>query len=119
MQKHFTEVIFLAGIAQVGLVIGSLAIPSILKWRMELAKVNPLIRQMFWTYAAYILVINLCFGLLSICCAAELTDRSTLALLCNAFIAMYWISRVLIQFFYFDRASFPKGAWFNAGNWYW
>jgi hypothetical protein len=116
MQNRLTAFIFLAGIAQIGLVTGSLAIPAILKWRLELTKVSPLIRQMFWTYAAYILVINLCFGLVSVCCPGQLTNGTTLALLCDAFIAVYWVSRILVQFFYFDRASFPKGAWFSAGE---
>jgi len=101
----------IAGLAQVVLVGGSLAIPRVLNWRNELAKVQPLIKQMFWTYAAYILVINLCFGLLSLLDYKELLNGSTLALLITGFIAVYWISRVLIQFFYFDRTNFPAGKW--------
>jgi len=105
------QLVFIAGLAQVVLVLGSLAIPKILNWRPELAKVQPLIKQMFWTYAAYILVINLCFGLLSIFDCQDLIKGSKLAMLITGFIAVYWISRVLIQFFYFDRANFPAGKW--------
>ena len=105
------QLVFIAGLAQVVLVLGSLAIPKILNWRPELAKVQPLIKQMFWTYAAYILVINLCFGLLSIFDSLDLINGSKLAMLITGFIAVYWISRVLIQFFYFDRANFPAGKW--------
>lgn len=105
-----------AGLAQIALVVGSLAIPRILNWRGELAKVQILIKQMFWTYAAYILVINLCFGLVSVFCYKELVDGSRLALLLTGFIAVYWISRVLIQFFYFDRDAFPKGFWPKLGE---
>ena len=101
----------IAGLAQILLVAGSFAIPRVLNWRNELAKVQSLIKQMFWTYAAYILVINLCFGLLSLLDYKELLNGSTLALLVNGFIALYWISRILIQFFYFDRTNFPAGKW--------
>jgi hypothetical protein len=101
--------VFTAGLAQVTLAFGSLAIPKILKWTGELAKVQPLIRQMFWTYAAYIFVINLCFGLISLLDYKELTSTSNLATIITGFIAVYWISRVLIQFFYFDRKNFPPG----------
>lgn len=114
--KLAQQLIFLAGLAQIALVLGSLAIPKILNWRAELAKVNLLIKQMFWVYAAYILVINLCFGLLSICAYRDLTNGSTLAMLIDGFIAVYWISRVLIQFLYFDRASFPTGKWNRLGE---
>ncbi|MDB5147949.1 MAG: hypothetical protein JWQ57_1969 [Mucilaginibacter sp.] len=106
----------LAGMAQIALVVGSLAIPHILNWRGELAKVQPLIKQMFWTYAAYILIINLCFGLVSMFCYRELTNGSRLAILLTAFIAVYLISRVLILFFYFDRAAFPNGLWPKLGE---
>ena len=105
-----------AGFAQIALVIGSLAIPRILNWRGELAKVQTLIKQMFWTYAAYILVINLCFGLVSVFCYRELSNGTRLAMLLTAFIAIYWISRVLIQFFYFDRVAFPKGLLPRVGE---
>ena len=110
-QTVVQELIRLAGLAQTGLVAGSIFIPKALGWKGELAKVQPLIKQMFWTYAAYILVINLCFGLLSMFDYRELTNGSNLAIIINGFIAVYWMSRVLIQFFYFDRANFPAGKW--------
>lgn len=110
-QDHIFILTRLAGIAQVVLVFGSFAIPAVLNWKAELAKVGVLTRQMFWTYAAYILAINLCFGLLSVFAAPELLNRSLMSLLVCGFVAVYWTSRVLIQFFYFDRASFPSGLW--------
>jgi len=103
--------IYFAGLAQIALVLGSLAIPRILKWKAELNKVQTLIKQMFWTYAAYILFINLSFGLLSVFAYEELSNGSFLASAICGFIAIYWISRVLIQFFYFDRKDFPTGQW--------
>jgi len=111
MKNVLQQCLYFAGLAQITLAIGSLAIPGILKWRTELAKVQPLIKQMFWTYAGYIFVINLCFGSLSLFDLKEITNGTTLAMLLTGFIALYWVSRVLIQFFYFDRANFPKGFW--------
>jgi hypothetical protein len=116
MQNALQQYLYLAGLSQIALVIGSLAIPKILNWQYELAKIQPLIKQMFWTYAAYILVINLCFGLLSIFDFKELTNGSTLAVMITGFIALYWISRILIQFLYFDRSNFPAGIWNVIGE---
>lgn len=110
-EYNIQSLIRVAGLAQIVLVFGSLAVPRVLNWHIELAKVQPLIKQMFWTYAAYILVTNLCFGLVSVSAFAELTNGSILAKLVTGFIAVYWISRVLIQFFYFDRKGFPTGRW--------
>jgi hypothetical protein len=116
MQICIHEWLRVAGLAQIVLVIGSLIIPVILRWKIELAKVQTLIRQMFWTYAAYILVINLCFGLVSWFNFRELVNGSILSVYITGFIAMYWISRVLVQFLYFDRSSFPPGWWNRLGE---
>jgi hypothetical protein len=103
------QIIQLSGLAQLALAIGSLLVPKVLNWRAELVKVQPLIKQMFWTYAAYIFVINICFGVLSIFAYRDISNGSNLATLVTGFIAAYWISRVLIQFLYFDRSNFPAG----------
>lgn len=116
MKPYLQTALFLAGIAQLALASGSLLIPGILKWKEELNKVNPLIKQMFWTYAAYIFVINLCFGVLSVFAIDELLNGSLISLLVCGFIAIYWISRVLIQFLYFDRRSFPAGNLYLLGE---
>lgn len=116
MELHVQSIVRLAGLAQLFLAIGSLAIPGILNWRSELAKTHPLIKQMFWVYAAYIFVINICFALVSWFNAADICDRSRLATLVSGFIAVYWISRIVIQFAYFKRAYFPKGKWNNLGE---
>lgn len=111
MKSGLQTALYLAGIAQLVLVAGSLLIPGILKWKEELNNVSLLIKQMFWTYAAYILVINLSFGLISVFAFDDLTNGSSLACMICGFVATYWISRVLIQFFYFDRKAFPTGIW--------
>jgi len=116
VQLNIQLLVYFAGLAQIALAAGSLAVPRILKWKAELAKVQPLIKQMFWTYAAYIFVINISFGLISITASYDLTNGSTLGKALTGFIAVYWISRVLIQFFYFDRAHFPKGNWNTFGE---
>ncbi len=101
-----------AGAAQLILVVASLAIPRVLKWKADLAKLRPLTRQVFWTYAAYIWVTNLSFGLVSTLKPQLLLDRSLLSGLVCGFIAVYWAARVVIQFVYFDRSEAPKGGFF-------
>jgi len=103
-----TSLIFYCGILHTALGSGSSIIPKILNWNTELAKVKPLIRQMFWTYAAYILVINICFGLVSVFGTDELLNHSFLAKSITFFIG--------IQFFYFDKTDAPKGLFFTLGE---
>jgi hypothetical protein len=102
----------LAGLGQIGLIVGSLAIPRVLRWHDELEKVKPLTRQVFWTYAAYIWTTNLCFGLLSALTPSWLLDPTPLAGAVSTYIAAYWGARLAIQFLYFDRGSAPKGRIF-------
>lgn len=102
------QLILLAGIGQLLLICASLAIPRVLKWKEDTAKLRPLTRQVFWTYAVYIWSINLAFGLVSLK-PAWLLDGSPLAACVTGLMAAYWIGRVLIQFFYFDRTDAPSG----------
>jgi hypothetical protein len=116
METLIQNLILLAGIGHLGLSLVSIAIPKMLNWKQELAHLQPLLRQMFWTYAGYILVINFCFGLVSIWGVAELLNHSFLAKSITLFIALYWLARVLIQFFYFDKTHAPKGWFFTLGE---
>ena len=100
--------VLLAGLGQLVLVVASLAIPRVLRWREDTARLRPLTRQVFWTYAGYIWFTNLCFGLVSLA-PALLLDRSRLAAAVTGYIAAYWGARIVIQFTYFDRSDAPSG----------
>ena len=69
----------LAGFLQIALCFGSLAIPNLLNWKAELSRTSKIIAQMFWTYAGYILVINFCFGLVSLLGTEELLQKTFLS----------------------------------------
>jgi len=106
----------LAGIGQIVLIVGSLAIPKVLGWKEDTDKLKALTRQVFWTYAGYIWSINLCFGLLSAFAPSWLLDGSPLAGAVAGFIGAYWLARVLIQFFYFDNSDAPQGPIFKLAE---
>ena len=106
----------LAGLGQLALAAASLAIPRTLGWRAETARLRPLTRQVFWTYAAYIWGTNVSFGLLSALRPAWLCDGAPLARAVAAFIALYWGARVGVQFFYYDRAAAPPGRLYKLAE---
>ena len=108
--------VVLAGLGQLALAAASLAIPRVLGWREETARLRPLTRQVFWTYAAYIWATNLSFGLLSALAPAWLLDGSPLGAAVAAFIALYWGARAVIQFVYFDRGGLPGGLAFRLAE---
>lgn len=100
----------LAGLGQIALALASLAIPRVLGWRAETAKLRPLTRQVFWTYAAYIFSFHVAFGLLSALAPDLLLDGTPLGRIVAGFIAVYWGVRFLLQIFCFDRSERPPGA---------
>ncbi len=89
--------ILAAGVGQILLVLASPAIPVVLKWRDQFRMMQPLSRQVFWTYAAYILVTNLFFGMISLFGREILLDGSALAATVCGFLAAWWIGRIVIQ----------------------
>ncbi len=106
----------LCGLAHVALGVGSAAIPKLLDWRAALAGVPVLIRQMFWTYAGYILFVNLFFGVVSLVLTDELLSGSGLAVAVSGLIAVYWVARLVIQFTYFDKTDVPTGIIYTLGE---
>ena len=105
---YLPALVLVAGVGQLALILASLAIPFVLRWREETARLRPLTRQVFWTYSAYIWATNLSFGLVSLR-PDWLLDRSSLAGCVTGFVTAYWVGRILIQFFYFDRRDAPPG----------
>jgi hypothetical protein len=81
----------------------------VLGWRAELSRCRPLTREVFWTWATYVWLTHLAFGLLSTLGARLLVDGTTLAHLVCGFIGTWWGARLVIQFTYFDRTAAPPG----------
>jgi hypothetical protein len=116
METILSYLIIISGAGQLALAVGSLTIPRVLKWNEKLAAIEPLLRQMFWTYAGYILSINISFGIISLIAPSELINHSNLARYLTILIAIYWLARVLIQVFYFDKSSAPRGQIYVLGE---
>lgn len=104
-----------AGIGQLMIVAISLAVPRVLRWREEMAKLRPILRQLFWIYGGYILSFNLAFGLLSTLAPHWLLDGSPLAAAVTGFITLYWAVRLTLQFV-FDRRDFPRAVRYRVAE---
>lgn len=102
--------VVLAGVGMLTLAAGSLAIPRVLGWREQTARLRPLTRQVFWTYAGYILGTNVAMGLLSCLMPDGLVDGTPLARAVCGYVATYWGVRLVLQLTCFDRTDAPPGA---------
>lgn len=98
--------VVLAGVGQLCLVAGSAFIPKCLNWK-DVSE-NRLMRQLFWTYACYILAMHTFFGVLSTFAPVALTSGDLLgdALLCLMW--LWWSVRIVLQFCCFDRSCIPQ-----------
>jgi hypothetical protein len=106
----------IAGLGHFAVVAASAGAPKVLRWREELARVSPLNRQIFSTYAGYVLTINLLFGVISVAAPQWLIDRTPLAACVCGFIFAYWAVRLVLQFVYYDGSQKPPGLRFKVAE---
>jgi hypothetical protein len=92
-----------AGAAQVGIMAANIPLPRRLRVRDRLAGVPNFLRQIFYVHWIYIVIVlglfaGLCFGF-----ARELAGASALGRFLSGFMAGFWLLRILLQIFYYDR----------------
>ena len=98
MREVMPTLIFLAGAAQLCVLIASALVPLRLKWKTELAVLSRLHRQMYLVYGAYVVLGIVAFGLISLYNSSELASGSGLARSVCGYIAVFWGIRLLLQF---------------------
>lgn len=110
MSVEIIDCLRLAGLAQAALVLGSAFIPFCLNWKKELEETRGLVRQLFWTYAGYILGAHGFFAAVSYFAPDELTAGGILPQMLCGLMAVWWSVRLALQFCYFDRSNIPATA---------
>lgn len=91
-----------AGFGFTLLVIASFWIPGILGWKEKLADLSPLMRELFWTYAAYVFASHCFFAVLTLGFRDWLLGGTGSAAAMSGFMCFWWTVRVYLQFFGFD-----------------
>jgi hypothetical protein len=97
------ELIWFAGAVHVGIVLANIPLPGRLRVRERLAGVPRFLRQIVYVHWAYIVIVvglfaALCFGF-----ADELAGASGLGRFLSGFIAGFWLLRIVLQVFYYDK----------------
>lgn len=99
---NLTYLVLIAGWLHFGILLASFAVPRVLDWQRELEKVPPLLRQLVWVHGAFVVLMIVGFGTLSVLLPSELASGSVLAKSVTAFVAFFWLIRVALQYTYFD-----------------
>jgi hypothetical protein len=94
--------ILIAGLLHFGILVASALTPQVLNWRRELQKLDPLTRQLVWVHGGFIVLVILGFGTLSIALPSQLAAGTPLARSLCAFIAVFWLTRLALQYTVFD-----------------
>jgi len=97
------QLIWGAGAVHLGVVAANVPLPRRLRVRDRLAGVPQFLRQIFYVHWVYIVIVvglfaALCFGF-----ATDLAGASLLGRFLSAFIAGFWLLRIVLQIFYYDR----------------
>ena|SRR5580692_5736582 len=92
-----------AGCVHVGIMAANVPLPGRLRVRERLAGVPRFVRQIFYVHWVYIVIVlgmfaALCFGF-----ARELAGASALGRFLSGFMAGFWLLRIVLQIFYYDR----------------
>lgn len=106
----------IAGIMQLGLLSVAVVLPAKVEWRKQLATLTPLVRQLFVTYAVYVVGMIAALGAVSLGLADRLVDGSTLARAVTAYIALFWTVRVGLHFFVFDTKPYVTNRLYALGH---
>ena len=83
-------------------------LPGILNYRENLAKLSPMVRQIFIVHSIYIALVLLAFSALCFFFAPQLASGAPLGRSISAFLAVFWLLRVGLQFGYYDREMRAK-----------
>lgn len=109
--EFLTLAVVLAGVGQLVLCAASPFIPFVLGWPAQLRALPTLLRQVFWTYAAYILGSHLVFAVVSVFAARSLLDGSVMATVLSGMIAVWWTARFVTHLIGFDTTEVPNEGW--------
>jgi hypothetical protein len=89
--------------------------PRLLDWRTNLATLHPFLRRLFWVYGCFIVLVIVSFGTLTLLRADELSSSAPLARSVCAIIALFWLTRLFVQFFVFDARPFLTTTFRRVG----
>ena len=105
------QFLFAGGLLHFGILIASALVPRVLDWRHALSSLDPLARQLVWVHGAFIVLVIIGFGTISLALPAELCDGSRLSRAVCLFIAIFWAARLAVQLCFFDAAAYFT-SWF-------
>lgn len=104
-----------AAALQLLILIASALTPRVLEWRTNLAALHPFLRKLFWVYGAFIVMVIIGFSTLTFLHADAMATREPVARSLCVFIAVFWGTRLFVQFAIFDPQPFFTNWFYQLG----
>ncbi len=109
--RGLLQLLWLAGLVQVAIALANLFLPAKLKYRENLSRVAPIIRQIFVVHFIYIVGVVLLFAAVTFGFAGELVSGHGLGRFLAAAIAVFWLFRAPVQLLYYDSTLRKENRW--------
>lgn len=94
----------IAGLSMLVLAFAHIPMTRYFRWREDAARMTPLNCQVFHVHCFFVCLTVALMGALALVWPAELLAPSPLARLVSGGIALFWLARLVVQFFIYDRA---------------
>jgi len=94
--------VWAAGAVQLIIVGSNAVLPKKLHYRENLSKMSPLLRQIFVVHSIFIVLVVVGFSGLCFFFSAHLLDGDPLGRSLSAFLAVFWLLRIIFQLAYYD-----------------
>lgn len=116
IEEWISLALWLAGAGHFAVLIASFQVPYRLRWKEDLAKVTSFNRKLMWVYGGFTVYTILSFGVLTLLLHDEILRGQRAGLALAAFIGLYWLLRVVVDFTYYEHADWPQGRAFVVGH---
>ena len=107
--------LMIAGLLHFGILIASALVPRVLDWRTELARLSALSRHLIWVHGAFIVLVIIGFGAVTLVAREDLAGGSLAGRAFCAFVAIFWLARLCVQLFLFDARPYLTRTFYKIG----
>ena len=113
--KLFELTLYLGGVIHFLILFASAMAPRVMNWNVHLEVLPRMVRQMFWVYGAFIVLVIVSFGALTLLNVPEIAAGSHIGRGLCAVIAIFWAARLTVQLFVFDVKPFLTNWFYRLG----
>lgn len=116
IEQWMSLALWLAGAGHFCVLIASFQVPYRLGWKEDLAKLSSFNRKLMWVHGGFTVYTILSFGVLTLLLHDQMLRGQRAGLSLAAFIGLYWLLRVFVDFAYYEHSDWPKGRAFMVGH---